>query len=554
MPVKIKQNINININTNGKETKKDKTKKARTKRNIKKAKMQNASELLKKRNYGYDPNSKTIMEPPKTMGGGGTIQLNKTDYDMLPYSRFTNPNNSSTNLTNDLNNRFLDYEKNHKNLYDNFKTGFNNYHNDFILPELEKTKKRHDKLNTQVNMNEINEELGKEKMLNSIDDTFQEGFKMYHKDVIEPYLKHHNDNLTNIYHTQNNLYDNYQSAYNKIIPDLDRIHDKMNNIQLVQHQIINDQLPADYTNSFINSSDVNRIDYIVDNDQIDMPFIDYSSPRLLENYQPENTIKYESKIVPKWLTLLKTSSSEINDPYDLNNIKSSLSPINTKDDQQISNFNLKDDYFSQAFDDSSFNSKDDNLTQAFKNPSFGYLLKHETGVKPNVEVETVEDETPLVQEVEDESPLTVVQEVEPLPMNLAGMNMNMLNYINVKNKLGITMMDYKTVDQFKNLIKAKMPKTDKDRKLIFDIPVNLMTDAEIKAGKAYKKELDNKDIKAKDPKKKLFGEVAISQMNKPQLERVYYKLGFAYNDNLTKKELVDYLKKSTDQRKFKVQL
>ena len=90
----------------------------------------------------------------------------------------------------------------------------------------------------------------------------------------------------------------------------------------------------------------------------------------------------------------------------------------------------------------------------------------------------------------------------------------MLNYINVKNKLGVGMMDYETEDEFKHLIKEKMQKTDKDRKLIFDIPVNLMTDAQIKAGKAYKTKLDNQNIKAKIPNKILLVEKAISQMNK----------------------------------------
>ena len=90
MPVKIKQNINININT------KSKTKQKRQKTNNKKKvkQLQNV-QSSNRDNYAYNPNTKTLPTSMPNFGGGGSVILNKSGYDLQPYSRFSDSNNST---------------------------------------------------------------------------------------------------------------------------------------------------------------------------------------------------------------------------------------------------------------------------------------------------------------------------------------------------------------------------------------------------------------------------------------------------------------------------
>lgn len=121
MPVKIKQNINININTKSKNQKKKKPTKRNGKKHPKGTRLNPNQMVSYYPNNVYDPNARTYQ----TMGpsGGGSIILNKPEYSMIPYG-FANPNNDiqSTNMTNAINKKFLEYDnkfnEHHTNLND----------------------------------------------------------------------------------------------------------------------------------------------------------------------------------------------------------------------------------------------------------------------------------------------------------------------------------------------------------------------------------------------------------------------------------------------------
>ena len=133
MPVKIKQNINININSKDNTKKK---KKRKTKRNVKK--LNKHQKMLYNQNNVYDPNTKSMQTSMSNYGGGGSIILNKSGYDMTPYSSKNNISGME-----EINKRFMD--------------GFNNYHNNTLLPALN----NYDRNVVKSGFNNLNNRLNK---------------------------------------------------------------------------------------------------------------------------------------------------------------------------------------------------------------------------------------------------------------------------------------------------------------------------------------------------------------------------------------------------------
>ena len=158
MPVKIKQNININVNTTSKKDK-TKTKKAtrgtKTTRRKKTKKYQMVS--YNPSNNAYNPNARTMQTSMPSSGGGGSIIINKSGYDMTPYSNL--PTNNTNNLRiEDINQRFTD--------------GFNNYHTNTLMPALN----NYDRSIIQPQLQNVNNKF----------DEFEAGFKNYHDNFIQP--------------------------------------------------------------------------------------------------------------------------------------------------------------------------------------------------------------------------------------------------------------------------------------------------------------------------------------------------------------------------------
>jgi hypothetical protein len=139
-------------------------------------------------------------------------------------------------------------------------------------------------------------------------------------------------------------------------------------------------------------------------------------------------------------------------------------------------------------------------------------------------------------------------------MNLAHMNLAHIRYINEEKNMKLNFIENKPVEKYKEEIRKIMNKIEpnNDRKLIFDIPTNLMTDAQVVAANNLKQDLQSKDDISKNPKKVAYTEISLNKnTNKTNLEQIYNQLGWEFNRNLTNNDLYQHLL-TQEKRKFKV--
>jgi len=321
MPVKIKQNININVNTT---SKKDKTKTKKTTRRKKTKKNQMVS--YNPSNNTYNPNARTMQTSTMpSSGGGGSIILNKSGYDMKPYGQQMNENNVNNDMTKkieDLNKKFTD--------------GFNTYHNNTLLPALSNyhNSKIIPALNDYHNNTVIpvlNDGLYNYHN-NTVLPVLKDGLHNYHNKTVKPIFDNMNKKTNNLNNKFDNLHQNYShfeegfnEFHNGVSKDMDHLYNRQNHIM---NKINLDPLSPNYTNEFKSKDEDEILVYpIIEDDSniISNPLrgdtnnIINSSPPILEHFQDTNNFNYESK---------NDLSSEVNDPYDLNSV-STTNPITT---------------------------------------------------------------------------------------------------------------------------------------------------------------------------------------------------------------------------------
>ena len=291
-------------------------------------------------NNAYNPNARTMQTSTMpSSGGGGSIIINKSGYDMTPYSNL--PTNNTNNLRiEDINQRFTDgfnnyhtntlmpalnnYDRsiiqpqlqNVNNKFDEFEAGFKNYHDNFIQPSFYEAGRNHDALNTKINTNRSNHEI-----------EISNAFDNYHKDVIIP-----------TYNNFRNDFDSHLNDYDQNLTSIYRNQMLLNNdIKLSQKQHTRKEL------------DNNKLEYVID-----------SSPPIFDHFKDQNKYVYHNSDYD--------SSSEIIDPYDIN--------TDPYDMNSISTYNSKDEFIDsdvapfQQF----INSNDNSLTKPF-DPADGYKFK-----------------------------------------------------------------------------------------------------------------------------------------------------------------------------------
>jgi len=320
MPVKIKQNININVNTT---SKKNKTKTKKTTRRKKTKKNQMVS--YNPSNNAYNPNARTMQTSMPSSGGGGSIIINKSGYDMKPYGQQMNENNVNNDMTKkieDLNKKFTD--------------GFNTYHNNTLLPALSNyhNSKIIPALNDYHNNTVIpvlNDGLYNYHN-NTVLPVLKDGLHNYHNKTVKPIFDNMNKKTNNLNNKFDNLHQNYShfeegfnEFHNGVSKDMDHLYNRQNHIM---NKINLDPLSPNYTNEFKSKDEDEIFVYpIIEDDSkvISNPLrgdtnnIINSSPPILEHFQDTNNFNYESK---------NDLSSEVNDPYDLNSV-STTNPITT---------------------------------------------------------------------------------------------------------------------------------------------------------------------------------------------------------------------------------
>jgi len=175
-------------------------------------------------------------------GGGGSIIINKSGYDMTPYSNL--PTNNTNNLRiEDINQRFTEgfnnyhnnqllpalnnYDRsiiqpqlqNVNNKFDEFEAGFKNYHDNFIQPSCYEAGRNHDALNTKINTNRLNSEIDaenqKQYVVDHISKVFEDGFNNYHNHVVIPLYD--TQKLNNQMYTKQTFNDGYNNYNNDVM-------------------------------------------------------------------------------------------------------------------------------------------------------------------------------------------------------------------------------------------------------------------------------------------------------------------------------------------------
>jgi hypothetical protein len=258
-------------------------------------------------------------------GGGGSIILNKSGYDMKPYGQQMNENNVNNDMTKkieDLNKKFTD--------------GFNTYHNNTLLPALSNyhNSKIIPALNDYHNNTVIpvlNDGLYNYHN-NTVLPVLKDGLHNYHNKTVKPIFDNMNKKTNNLNNKFDNLHQNYShfeegfnEFHNGVSKDMDHLYNRQNHIM---NKINLDPLSPNYTNEFKSKDEDEILVYpIIEDDSkvISNPLrgdtnnIINSSPPILEHFQDTNNFNYESK---------NDLSSEVNDPYDLNSV-STTNPITT---------------------------------------------------------------------------------------------------------------------------------------------------------------------------------------------------------------------------------
>ena len=415
MPVKIKQNINININSKDNTKKK---KKRKTKRNVKK--LNKHQKMLYNQNNVYDPNTKSMQTSMPSHGGGGSIILNKSGYDMTPYSSKNNISGME-----EINKRFMD--------------GFNNYHNNTLLPALN----NYDRNVVKSGFNNLNNRL------NKLNNDFN--YSGVENEYFNRPSYDDDENLTRIYQNQQTLNEPKTPTTNP--------SDKMNKSKLTLQDLT------------LNDTESN-------NDLLDA---------FNESDDDKNTDSDDDK---------STES-------DINSQNSNYSTFSEKLRARIANPANKGTISIEHFtnDVNPFNLTEDNLNQAF-DPADGYKFKTDNVDVETVDDENENPEPKTLKQSEPKDEKLITELLLPMnlsQMNKAQLdyineNDKFLHIRDIKSKI--------TKDEYLKMIKDKLfIKNEKNGwinkrgSLVFDIPKTLMTNAQIEAGKKLQNEVNTQNKK-----------------------------------------------------------